>query len=92
MQRKNRRVLLGVLIVLAAMAYFGFSGFQEGKAYYKTIDKFKVPGVMAKSIIKFEWRDLPTIPPDEEMSRWLTADYQRHKIVQRYRAQREAHA
>jgi cytochrome c-type biogenesis protein CcmE len=44
MQRKNMRVLFGVAIVVAAMAYFGFAGFQEGKAYYKTIDELKAMG------------------------------------------------
>jgi cytochrome c-type biogenesis protein CcmE len=34
---KNYRILIGSLIVVGALAYFGFSGFQEGKSYYKTI-------------------------------------------------------
>jgi len=47
MQRKNRRVLIGVLVVVAAMVYFGFSGFQEGKAYYKTIEELNAMGERA---------------------------------------------
>ena len=44
MQRKNMRVLLGAVIVVAAMAYFGVAGFQEGKAYYKTIEELNAMG------------------------------------------------
>jgi len=42
MTRRNNRVLLGAVIVVAALVYFGFAGFQEGKAYYKTIDEVAV--------------------------------------------------
>jgi cytochrome c-type biogenesis protein CcmE len=48
MQRNNRRVLIGVLIVVAAMVYFGVSGFQEGKAYYKTIEELNTMGDKAR--------------------------------------------
>lgn len=44
MPRGNNRVLLGVLVVVAALAYFGFAGFQEGKAYYKTIEELTEMG------------------------------------------------
>ena len=44
MIRKNNRILLGSLIVIAALAYFGFTGFQEGKAYYKTIEELTEMG------------------------------------------------
>jgi len=47
MQRKNSKVLIGVLIVVIAMAYFGFAGFQEGKAYYKTIEELNAMGERA---------------------------------------------
>ncbi|MDH3215410.1 MAG: cytochrome c maturation protein CcmE [Candidatus Krumholzibacteria bacterium] len=39
MARKNNRVVLGVVVVIGALVYFGFAGFQEGKAYYKTIEE-----------------------------------------------------
>ncbi len=44
MQRKNTRIILGVTIVIAAMVYFGVTGFQEGKAYYKTIEELNAMG------------------------------------------------
>ena len=40
----NGRVLLGSVVIVAALAYFGFAGFQEGKAYYKTIDELTAMG------------------------------------------------
>lgn len=39
MNPKRIRFTAGSVIVLAAIAYFAVSGFQEGKAYYKTIDE-----------------------------------------------------
>lgn len=47
MRRKNLRVVLGVIIVVVAMVYFGFAGFQEGKAYYKTIEELSEMGEQA---------------------------------------------
>ncbi len=44
MRRKNGRVIFGVVIVVAALVYFGFAGFQEGKAYYKTIEELNAMG------------------------------------------------
>ena len=44
MAKRNNRVLAGSIIVIAALVYFGFSGFQEGKAYYKTIDELSEMG------------------------------------------------
>lgn len=44
MKRKNYRILFGVVAVIAALAYFGFSGFEEGKAYYKTIEELSDMG------------------------------------------------
>ncbi|MFQ5511550.1 MAG: cytochrome c maturation protein CcmE [Candidatus Krumholzibacteriia bacterium] len=44
MKRKNGRVIIGVVIVLAALVYFGAAGFQEGKAYYKTIEELSAMG------------------------------------------------
>lgn len=70
MQRKNMRVLYGVIIVIAAMVYFGFAGFQEGKAYYKTIEelsamgdkaygkRIKVAGVVTEGTVQRRGKDL----------------------------------
>ena len=44
MKRKNYRLLFGVVAVVAAMVYFGLSGFEEGKAYYKTIEELNAMG------------------------------------------------
>ena len=44
MNRKNNRIILGSVIIIAALVYFGFSGFQEGKAYYKTIEELAEMG------------------------------------------------
>jgi cytochrome c-type biogenesis protein CcmE len=44
MRKKNARVLVGVAVVIAAMVYFGVAGFQEGKAYYKTIEELSAMG------------------------------------------------
>jgi cytochrome c-type biogenesis protein CcmE len=70
MQRKNRRVLLGVVIVIAAMGYFGMMGFQEGKSYYKTLEelsamgdraygkRIKVAGIVTEGTIERHGKDL----------------------------------
>lgn len=70
MQRKNTRVLVGAIIVVAAMAYFGIAGFQEGKAYYKTIEelaamgdeaygkRIKVAGVVTEGTVHRQGKDL----------------------------------
>ncbi len=39
MARKKLRFTIGALIVLFAFIFFAVSGFQEGKAYYKTLDE-----------------------------------------------------
>ena len=66
MTTKNNRVLLGSVIVIAALVYFGFTGFQEGKAYYKTIEeltemgdeaydkRIRVAGIVSEGSIKRE--------------------------------------
>jgi cytochrome c-type biogenesis protein CcmE len=35
---------LGILIILGAITYFAFAGFDEGKAYYKTLDELEEMG------------------------------------------------
>lgn len=44
MRRRNHRILIGALVVVGALAYFGFAGYQEGKAYYKTIEELSDMG------------------------------------------------
>lgn len=44
MKRKNLRILFAAITVVAAMVYFGIAGFQEGKAYYKTIEELNQMG------------------------------------------------
>jgi cytochrome c-type biogenesis protein CcmE len=34
------KVLLGAVVVVAALAWLGFVGFQESKAYYITVDEY----------------------------------------------------
>lgn len=48
MKRRNHRILIGALVVVAALAYFGFAGYQEGKAYYKTIEELTDMGTNAQ--------------------------------------------
>lgn len=44
MKRKNNRIMIGSVIIIAALVYFGVAGFQEGKAYYKTIEELHAMG------------------------------------------------
>jgi cytochrome c-type biogenesis protein CcmE len=39
MAKKKVRFAAGFAIIVAAVLYFALSGFQEGKAYYRTIDE-----------------------------------------------------
>ena len=67
---KQRRFLIGTVIILGALVYFGFSGFQEGKAYYKTIEeldamgedafekRIRVAGIVAEGSIRREGKIL----------------------------------
>ena len=41
---KQRRFAVGIGVILAALGYFAFVGYQEGKAYYKTIDEVTAMG------------------------------------------------
>jgi cytochrome c-type biogenesis protein CcmE len=47
MNRKKLRITFGVSIILAVLIFFGVSGFQEGKAYYKTLKELEVMGAAA---------------------------------------------
>ena len=39
MRRRNHRILIGSLLVVSALTYLGFAGYQESKTYYKTIEE-----------------------------------------------------
>jgi cytochrome c-type biogenesis protein CcmE len=42
--KKQIRFAVGIGVILLAIAYFAFAGYQEGKAYYSTIDELNVMG------------------------------------------------
>ncbi len=43
----NKKILAGALVVVGALVYLAFAGFQEGKAYYKTIAELDAMGERA---------------------------------------------
>ena len=47
MARKKLRFAIGITIILVVLVFFAISGFQEGKAYYKTIDELTEMGESA---------------------------------------------
>jgi len=44
MTNRKKRFAVGIGVILAALSYFAFVGYQEGKAYYKTIDEVAAMG------------------------------------------------
>ena len=38
---KNRKIIAGVVIVLSALFYLGFMGYEESKAYYRTVEEIQ---------------------------------------------------
>jgi cytochrome c-type biogenesis protein CcmE len=46
---KQLRFGIGVAVVLLAIAYFAFAGYNEGKAYYKTIEEVAAMGPSAQT-------------------------------------------
>ncbi len=46
--KKQKRIGVGIAVILLALGYFAFVGYQEGKAYYKTIDEVDAMGESAK--------------------------------------------
>ena len=44
MSGRKIRFAAGVVIILGAILFFVFSGFQEGKAYYRTLDELDAMG------------------------------------------------
>ena len=81
----NKRVVVGMVIIIAAMTYFGFAGFQEGKAYYKTIEelqdmgdqardkRIKVAGIVAEGSIKRNGTELVFLLEQDDLK--LTVRY-----------------
>ena len=67
---KKYRFAIGIAVVLLAIAYFAFAGYNEGKAYYKTIDevaalsekdaskRLRVAGLVKDGSIERNGRDL----------------------------------
>lgn len=45
--KKQIRFAVGIGVILLAIAYFAFAGYQEGKAYYSTIDELALMGERA---------------------------------------------
>jgi len=45
---KKTRFTVGIVVILSAIAYFAFAGFNEGKAYYKTIEEVDAMGAEAQ--------------------------------------------
>jgi cytochrome c-type biogenesis protein CcmE len=45
--KKQRRIAVGIGVILAALGYFAFVGYREGRAYYKTIDEVEAMGAEA---------------------------------------------
>jgi len=44
MAKKQLRITAGIVIIVAAIAYFAFAGFEEGKAYYRTLEELDALG------------------------------------------------
>jgi len=67
---KNVKVLIGSAIIVTAIVYFGFAGYQESKSYYKTIDelsemgedayekRIRVGGTISEGSIKRQGEDI----------------------------------
>ena len=68
--KKQLRFAIGICVVLVAIAYFAFAGYNEGKAYYKTIDevatldakdaakRLRVAGLVKEGTIERSGKDL----------------------------------
>lgn len=67
---KKMRFMVGFGVIVAAIAYFAVAGFQEGRAYYRTIDelqamgqdaqgkRLRVAGIVKPGTIQRQGRDL----------------------------------
>ena len=68
--KRQLRFAVGIGVVLLAIAYFAFAGYNEGKAYYKTIDevatlsaddaekRLRVAGLVKDGTIERDGREL----------------------------------
>jgi len=68
--KRQLRFAVGIGVVLVAIAYFAFAGYNEGKAYYKTIDevatlsaddaekRLRVAGLVKDGTIERDGREL----------------------------------
>jgi cytochrome c-type biogenesis protein CcmE len=68
--KRQGRFAVGIGVILASLGYFAFVGYQEGKAYYKTIDevaamgddavdkRLRVAGVVQPGSIEREGKEL----------------------------------
>jgi len=64
--------------------YAEAKGLKRGWAWFATQRRYKIDEKNARFLIPREWQYLDPIPPDAETARWITADWQRQKIVRRY--------
>ncbi len=47
MDKRKLKFVIGSLIIVASIAWIGFSGFDESLAYYKTVDELRTLGAKA---------------------------------------------
>lgn len=50
MTRKKIQFTAGFTVIIAAILYFALSGFQEGKAYYRTLEELDAMGPAANGV------------------------------------------
>ena len=62
----------------------------QPKGYFATQRRFHLDLLAAKKLIAWGWRDCAPVVPNADASRWFRADFQRSRIVDRYRSQRSA--
>jgi len=85
MAKKQFRFTAGIVVIVGAIIYFAMAGFEEGKAYYKTIDelsdmgesaegkRLRVGGIVSEGTIKRDGRELTFMIEQEE--RTLSVHY-----------------
>jgi hypothetical protein len=59
-----------------------------GWAYHATLRRHRIPEAQGRSVIRWDWRDLPPLPADGDAARWFAADRQRAMIAYRYQRER----
>ncbi len=80
MAKKQFRLTAGIVVIVGAIIYFAMSGFEEGKAYYKTIDelaemgdgaegkRLRVGGIVSEGTIERNGRELTFKIEQEEQT------------------------